>query len=91
MASYRLEADAIAVNTQGTNLVLLTEKELEGCSKPLISFRSTKSPVYPISLDRFCITDLFIKNKDRVQQSCQTVVKLDAVLQMADTRLMETG
>ena len=43
VASYWLEADAIAVNTQRTNFVLLTEKELEGCSKPVIGFCSVRA------------------------------------------------
>ena len=47
VASYRLDGDAIAVNTQRTDFVLLTEKELEGCSKPMIGFYSIKNPVYP--------------------------------------------
>ena len=46
VASYRLDGDAIAVNTQRTDFVLLTEKELEGCSKPMIGFYSIKNPVY---------------------------------------------
>ena len=76
LTSYRLEADAIAVNTQRTNFVLLTEKGAEGCSKPVIGFCSVKSPVYPISSDRFCITGLFIKDKERTDQTCQTVIRL---------------
>ena len=61
VASYQLEAEAIAVNTQRTNFVLLTQGELEGCSKASIGFCSIRSPVYPISLNRFCITALFTK------------------------------
>ena len=40
VASYQLEAEAIAVNTQLTNFVLLTQGELEGCSKASIGFCS---------------------------------------------------
>ena len=35
-------------------------------------------------MNRFCITALFIGNKERVEQNCQTVVKLNAVLLMAE-------
>ena len=84
VVSYRLEAEAIAVNAQRANFVLLTEKVLDGCSKPMIGFCSVKSPVHPISLDRSCITAMFIKKKERIEQHCQTVVKLDAVLPMAE-------
>ena len=68
VASYRLEAGAIAVNTQRTNFVLLTQEELEGCSKASIGFCSIRrSPVYPISLNRFCITALFMKNPEIIE------------------------
>ena len=84
VASYQLEAEAIAVNTQRTNFVLLTQRELEGCSKPSIGFCSIKSPVYPISLNRFCITALFMKNTETVEQNCRPMVRLNAVLPMAE-------
>ena len=66
VASYQLEAEAIAVNTQRTNFVLLTQGELKGCSKASIGFCSIRSPIYPISLNRFCITALFMKNTEIV-------------------------
>ena len=84
LASYRLEAEAIAVNTQRTNFVLLTQGELEGCSKASIGFCSIRSPVYPISLNRFCITALFMKNTEIVEQNCRPMVRLNAVLPMAE-------
>ena len=84
VASYRLEAEAIAVNTQRTNFVLLTREELEGCSKASIGFCSIKSPVYPVSLNSFCITALFMKNTETIEQNCQTVVQLKTVLPMAE-------
>ena len=84
VASYQLEAEAIAVNTQRTNFVLLTQKELEGCSKVSIGFCSIRSPVYPISLNCFCITALFMKNTEIVERNCQPMVRLNAVLPMAE-------
>ena len=84
VASYRLEAEAIAVNTQRTSFVLLTREELGGCSKASIGFCSIKSPVYPVSLNSFCITALFMKNTETIEQNCQTVVQLKTVLPMAE-------
>ena len=84
VASYQLEAEAIAVNTQRTNFVLLTQGELEGCSKASIGFCSIRSPVYPIRLNRFCITAPFMKNTEIVKQNCQPMVRLNAILPMAE-------
>ena len=84
VASYRLEAGAVAVNTQRTSFVLLTREELEGCSKASIGFCSIKSPVYPVSLNSFCITALFMKNTETIEQNWQTVVQLKTFLPMAE-------
>ena len=84
VASYQLEAEAIAVNTQRTNFVLLTQGELEGCSKASTGFCSIRNPVYPISLNRFCITSLFTKNTEIVKRNCQPMVRLNAILPMAE-------
>ena len=40
--------------------------------------------MYPVSLNRFCITALFVKNPETIEQNCQTVVQLKTVLPMAD-------
>ena len=55
VASYRLEAGAIAVNTQRTNFLLLTQKELEGCSKASISFCSIQEPGVPSQFEPFFV------------------------------------
>ena len=82
--NYQLEAEAIAVNTQCANFVLLTQEELEGCSKASIGFCSIGSPVYPISLKCLCITALFMKNTEMFERNCQPMVRLNAVLPMAE-------
>ena len=84
VAQYRLEANAIAVNTERTNFVLLTKDKMESCSKPVVGLCPIKSPVYPISLSKFCITALFMNNQQQIKESCRTSARLNYVIPMAE-------
>jgi hypothetical protein len=80
VAQYEIEASAIAVNTERTKYVLLTAEELDRCTKPLIGFCSLKSAVYHINLSQLCIMALFMKNDEKVNRTCETMVKSNSVL-----------
>lgn len=84
VAQYHLEAEAIAINKERTSFALLNAHELEGCSKPMLGFCSIKSPVYPVSLNQFCIVALFMKDQEGVNASCKTMVNVNTVLPMAE-------
>ena len=84
VAKYQLETEAIAVNNERTNVALLTRKEHEGCSKPIVGFCAIRSPIFPISLSKFCVVSLFMWNNFKLQKSCRTLVQVDSVLPTAD-------
>ena len=83
-AKFELESAAIAVETKRTKFVLLTEDELEVCTKPLVGFCAVKSALYPLNLNQFCVTALFTNDSKAVAKRCQTRVKLNTVLPMAE-------
>ena len=82
-AQYDLESEALVVNVQRTRFAFITEEELEGCSKPLLSFCAIRNPVYPLNVNRFCVTALFMNKTSEIEEFCQTRVKLSSMLPVA--------
>ena len=84
VATYELQATALAVNRRRTKYVLLSEDEARGCSKPLIPFCSIRSPIFPINLSKLCLIALFTKNSAKIKTNCQTIIRTDFSLPSAE-------
>ncbi|ESP03279.1 hypothetical protein LOTGIDRAFT_171626 [Lottia gigantea] len=83
VASYRLEAEVIAINNDRTKYAILDRDETKRCSDPLIGFCQIRSPIYPINLSQLCIVALFTNNKEKISQLCKVYVKPNCILPMA--------
>ena len=80
VASYKLEAKAIAVNQQRTNFVIMSDEEAKLCSNHLTSFCEFKSPVYPVNRNKFCLIALFNGSQKKIKQLCQARVYINDIL-----------
>jgi hypothetical protein len=83
VAQYRLESDTLAVNHERTKYVLLSAQEFMSCSQNYVSYCEIRSPVYPINLSKLCIIALFLDDTMKKQQICQSMVKPNFILPMA--------
>lgn len=83
-AQYSLEAVALAVDARRTRFALLDGQDLQSCSKPSLGFCSIKSPIYPVNLNKFCVVALFMQNRQAVELTCQTQVRLKSAFPMAE-------
>ena len=84
LAEYELEAKAIAVDKERTKYILLNADEVQQCTGSLASHCAMRSPIYPINLSQFCIISLFMRNKEKQQQNCRTIVRPSSILPMAE-------
>ena len=55
LASYNLEANAIAVDKKRTQFALLTAEEINACSRHHLHFCTFQSPVYSILGSTACL------------------------------------
>lgn len=83
VAQYKLESNAIAINTERTQYMLLSNEELKSCSNPLMGFCFARSPVYKTSISRLCVTALFLQEVQKVRKYCKVIVQLKSVLPRA--------
>ncbi|ESO96062.1 hypothetical protein LOTGIDRAFT_160045 [Lottia gigantea] len=83
VASYRLEAEVIAVNTDRTKYAILDSDEFTKCSDPLAGFCQITSPIYPINLSQLCIVALFTENREKIRQLCKVFIKPNCILPVA--------
>lgn len=74
----------MAVNAERTKYVTLTDIEIQKCTNPSITYCSIRSAVYPINLSKLCVVALFMRNEDNVNRHCQTIVKLNSMLPLAN-------
>ncbi|ESP03278.1 hypothetical protein LOTGIDRAFT_171625 [Lottia gigantea] len=83
VASYRLEAEVIAVNTDRTKYAILDSDEFTKCSDPLAGFCQITSPIYHINLSQLCIVALFTENREKIRQLCKVFIKPNCILPVA--------
>ena len=76
----RLEAVSIAVNVAEMKYVLLDDREQEHCISPLRHYCVIRSPIYSIAPSKLCITALFLKDKERMMKTCDSVVRPNSIL-----------
>ena len=67
---FELESSAIAVDTKHTKFILLDEEELEVCSKHFVGFCVIKSALYPLNVNQYCITAMFINKCKAIARRC---------------------
>ena len=70
MALYRLETEALMVNTYRTEYIFITREELYSCSHSEGHYCNAQRARLPISKSRTCVISLFMKNTDKVKRYC---------------------
>ena len=83
VARYHLEADSIAINLEEMKYALLSKVEKEHCSSPLHHYCDIKSPIYSIVASKLCIIAIFMKDEEKIRESCHTIVEPNSVLPQA--------
>lgn len=83
-AKYDIDTTAIMVNTERTKFAVLSSEELQECSKPLQKFCEIKSPMYQVSLSQRCSIALYLKNDEKINSFCHTIVSLSPKLPIAE-------
>ena len=84
VAQYKLETNALAVNADKTKYVILSDNEVQKCANPSVTFCGIKSVVYTINLSKLCVTAMFMKNEHNVNMQCQTIVRPNYMLPLAN-------
>ena len=70
MALYRLETEALMVNTHRTEYIFITREELYSCSHSEGHYCNAQHARLPISKSRTCVISLFMKNSDKIKRYC---------------------
>ncbi len=71
-ATYAIEADHIAINTQNTHFALLTTSELQKCHEN--TFCSIGSPLYATSMNNLCVIALYLGVREDIDKLCEVQV-----------------
>ena len=82
-AHYSVEAHALAIDRERTKFVMLTDHELEACSKEVLKFCAINSPVYFVNKNALCVTSLFFGKRDMINRNCKSIVKTSVKLPQA--------
>ena len=82
-AQYKLESEAIAVDTGRSKIILLNENESNECKNPILGFCSVNGPIFPLNINKFCVTSLFKNNSVEIKNHCDTMMKLNTILPTA--------
>ena len=81
-AKYVIESNFIAVDQN--RYMLLTTNEYETCKQDYLGFCNLKSPIYPLNLQRHCVTALYKGDPEAVNKLCKTSVLLNTQLPEAE-------
>lgn len=81
IARYQIESDALSINHERTENVLLSEHDLAVFQ----SFCDIPSAIYPINASNFCIASLCIQETKLVHSNCQALVELHPTIHLVDS------
>ena len=84
VAQYKLETNGLAVSAEKTKYVILSDNEVQKCANPSVTFCGIKSAVYPINLSKLCVIALIMKSEPNVDMQCQTIIRLNSMLPLAN-------
>ena len=82
-AQYELETNHLAVNIKRTQYMLLSDTDFLKCAAPRTSFCALRKPSFPLHDSQRCVTALFLKDVERIEISCKTIVTLNNKLPIA--------
>ena len=72
-ATYKLESNYVAINTEGTHFNLLNDDEALQCNKPAQKFCAPRSPIYALVNYIPCVMALFGR-ADMVNTKCNKLL-----------------
>ena len=75
LASFQLEAQALAIDKKRTQFALLSTEEIQTCSSQFQGFCSFRSPVYSIMGNSICLIHLFLESVTEINKYCLTMVQ----------------
>ena len=84
VAQYSLESPGIAINPERTQFTLMTKDELNICSNSFTPYCEVRSPIYPVNMNTFCISSLFLQNVAKLPIYCQKHILMNTTLPRAD-------
>ena len=82
-AQYELETNHLAVNIKRTQYMLLSDTDFLQCAAPRTSFCALRKPSFPLHDSQICVTALFLKDVERIENFCKTIVTLNNKLPIA--------
>ena len=74
LATYRLEANGFLIDKARKNYLLLTDSQIDTCSKHNFQFCNVPSAVYPVGISKSCIINLFMNANSDVALFCTAEV-----------------
>ena len=83
MAVYRLESDAIMVNTFHTEYILLSRDELYACSHTQGQYCNVHHARLAVSKSKTCVISIFMKNTDNIKRYCTPIIDANVQLPQA--------
>ena len=84
MAKYDISAEASMNNEDKTKYTFLSGKDYFSCNNRHMPFCNPKIPTYQINLSKSCVIVLFLKNREKVQRDCKSMVYLNSRLSIAE-------
>ena len=74
---YDLESEFLAINAERTQYMMLNQKERDTCKLSFLGLCAIRKPLYQVNLSQMCIVALFMRNKRKVNNTCQTMLQYD--------------
>ena len=71
LAYYKLESDYLAINSDRSNYVLLTENQVQRCGQSGLKICNIKSPIRKTNTGQNCLLSNFNQNKSGVKKFCK--------------------
>ena len=75
LATFSLEANALAIDRKRTQYALLTDNEVRACAIQLQGFCAFRSPVYSIMGTTMCLMHIFLESTPDINKYCTTMVQ----------------